>query len=112
MDIEMKDLTNDNKTNSHQMVMFSASKTSREVTVKELAALHRLNIGVIYHFIKTEPDFPVVNKGIKKKLMIDNDKFEIWLSERTKKQKHEHFGVPTSIDLIGVFKSKNVGVLK
>lgn len=76
------------------------------LTVKDLAKLYGLKIGAIYEFTKTEPDFPYVNVGVKKKFLIDASQFEIWLRERTKKEKHEHFVIPTALDLTTVFKNK------
>lgn len=82
------------------------------LTVKDLARLYGLKMGAIYEFIKTEPDFPYVNVGVKKKFLIDVSQFETWLMERTKKQKHEHFAIPTALDLATVFKNKPLGVNK
>ena len=82
------------------------------VSVKEIAKLFRLNIGAVYALRKTEPDFPYVNAGIKKKFLVDVAQFETWLAERTKKQKHEHFAVPSYFDLEAVFKNKTPGGIK
>lgn len=82
---------------------------ARLVTVKTLAKLYGLNQGAVYALIKTEPDFPYVNVGVKKKFLVDVSQFEMWLAERTKKQKHEHFAVPTAFDLKTVFKNKTPG---
>lgn len=84
----------------------------RLVTVKTLATLYGLNQGAVYALIKTEPDFPYINVGLKKKFMIDVSQFETWLAERTRKQKHEHFAVPTALDLKAVFKNKTPGGIK
>lgn len=80
------------------------------VEVKTLAKHFRVNIGVIYNLIKTEPDLPYINVGLKKKYMIDVAKFEVWLNERTKMQKHDHFSIPSTVDLMKAFKAKNNGV--
>ncbi len=82
------------------------------VAVKALALKYGVGPATIYEFIKTEPDFPYVNVGVKKKFLIDVNKFDIWLTERTKKQKHEHFAIPTALDLTTVFKSKSSGANK
>lgn len=79
------------------------------VTVKELARLYGLTIGSIYAFIQTEPDFPYINVGLKKKFLVDVGQFEIWLADRTKKQKHEHFAIPSAVDLMTAFKNKTPG---
>ncbi len=84
------------------------SSAPRLVTVKALAIKYGIKPVAIYEFIKTEPDFPYVNVGVKKKFLVDVDQFEAWLSERTKKQKHEHFAIPSVVDLMTSFKSKKV----
>lgn len=82
------------------------------VEVKALAKHFRVNIGVIYNLIKTEPDFPYINVGLKKKFMIDVVKFEAWLNERTQQQKHDHFSIPSTVDLMKAFAAKNTGAKK
>lgn len=79
------------------------------VAVKELARLYGLTIGAIYTFIRTEPDFPYINIGVKKKFLVDVAQFEMWLADRTKRQKHEHFAIPSAVDLMNAFKNKNFG---
>lgn len=64
------------------------------------------------HLINRNPDFPYVNVGLKKKFMVDVAQFEIWMKERTKKQKHEHFAIPSAVDLMTVFKNKIPGGIK
>lgn len=84
----------------------------RLITVKTLAKLYGLNQGAIYTLIKTEPDFPYVNVGVKKKFLVDVSQFEMWLVNRTGRQKHEHFAIPTALDLKTVFKNKTPGGIK
>ena len=103
-----------------EMVNFNVPKTLQNIsdvlhdghkkylTVKELAAHHGLNVGAIYSLIKAEPDFPYINTGVKKKFMVDLSQFEIWLDKRTQKQKCEHFKVPSSLDLVSIFKSTRI----
>lgn len=79
------------------------------VAVKELARLYGLTIGAIYTFIKTEPDFPYINIGVKKKFLVDVSQFEMWLADRTKRQKHAHFAIPSAVDLMNAFKNKSSG---
>lgn len=79
------------------------------LTVKELAQVTGVKVGAIYEFISTEPDFPVVNKGVRKKYMIDPVQFEIWLAGRTAKQRHRRFGVPSDLDMQKLFKGKQSG---
>ena len=84
-----------------------ADSPPQHLTVKELSQLTGVKVGAIYEFINTEPDFPVVNKGVRKKYMIDPVQFEIWLAGRTSKQRHRRFGVPSDLDMQKLFKGKN-----
>jgi hypothetical protein len=82
------------------------------LSIKDVAALYGMKVGAIYEFIKGEPDFPYVNAGVKKRFMIDVTQFEAWLTERTVKQKHARFSVPTALDLLTAFKTKLPGGVK
>lgn len=116
----MKNSKEENKDEKNKIVNICVPKASqnipytlyernqRPVTVKELAAHYGLNIGTIYSLIKTEPDFPYINVGIKKKFMVDLIQFEAWINKRTEKQKHEYFKIPSSFDLIKIFKNNRI----
>lgn len=86
-----------------------AGQPQRFVTVKELARIYGIKIGAIYAFIEAEPDFPYVNVGVKKKFLVDIARFEVWIAERTEKQKHERFAIPSAFDLMTAFKTKAPG---
>jgi hypothetical protein len=79
----------------------------RLVSVKALAARYGLNKAAIYGSIKTDPTFPYANVGLKKKFMIDVCHFETWLARRTDRQKHEHFAIPSTADLLAAFKGSS-----
>ncbi len=55
---------------------------------------------LIYHHIKTDPTFPYVNVGIKKKLLIELKSFDEWLLARSKRQILENFNLPTAEELL------------
>jgi hypothetical protein len=105
-------------------IKFSVPKTSsnpdepvrdashRWVTVRQLANYYNLNVSAIYAFIRTMPDFPYINVGLKRKYMVDRIQFEAWLTERTEKQKQVHFNIPTAMDLLASFRSSNDRVRK
>ena len=82
----------------------SAAVTPKFVPVKQLAALYGLNVGVVYEWIKTDSTFPYVNTGVKKKFMVQLDLFETWLQERTQRQKNDRFGIPTTDELLQLFR--------
>jgi hypothetical protein len=53
--------------------------------------MYGISSWLIYHHIKTDPTFPVVNVGIKKRFLIDPLHLEVWLNNKTKKfQQAEH----------------------
>jgi hypothetical protein len=85
--------------------LISVAQVHKPISVKQLATLYGLKAGAVYEFIRTDPSFPYVNAGVKKKFLINTDEFETWLKSRTTKQKHEHFAVPSSLDLISAFKN-------
>lgn len=59
--------------------------------IKEIAMMYGISSWLIYHHIKTDPTFPVVNVGIKKRFLIDPLHLEVWLNNKTKKfQQAEH----------------------
>lgn len=74
----------------------------RFYSIKEVASMYGISQWLIYHHIKTDPTFPFVNVGIKKKLLIEPKAFEEWLSSRTRKQIHQDFNLPTAKELLEV----------
>ena len=57
---------------------------------------------LLYHHIKTDPTFPFVNVGIKKKLLIELEKLEKWITERSRKSHSERHNLPNSNELMEV----------
>lgn len=74
------------------------------LTVRQLEALSGLTVGNIYSFIRTEPTFPYVNVGKKKKYLIDKEKFFAWLDKRSATDKSERFNLSSANQLISRFK--------
>jgi predicted DNA-binding transcriptional regulator AlpA len=74
----------------------------RFYSIKEVSAMYGISQWLIYHHIKTDPTFPFVNVGIKKKLLIEPKAFEEWVSSRTRKQVHQDFNLPSAKELLGV----------
>jgi hypothetical protein len=69
------------------------------VSVKEIASKYCMGIRVLYNLIKTDPNFPYVNMGVKKKLMIDHEAFETWLMRRTYQEQKNQFRIPDLMEL-------------
>ncbi|MCM2351930.1 MAG: hypothetical protein NDI69_18100 [Bacteriovoracaceae bacterium] len=55
---------------------------------------------LIYAHIKSDPTFPYVNVGLKKKLLIDIVKFEEWILKRSKTEVEQNFNLPTAQELL------------
>lgn len=54
------------------------------LTVKEVSEMLRVSQWTIYHLIKTDPTFPSLNVGIKKKFVVRAEELERWLAQRSK----------------------------
>ena len=65
------------------------------MSIKTVSTQYGVSKSTLYELIKTDPTFPCVNVGLKKKLMIDAEKFTVWVEARTERQKQSHFGLST-----------------
>lgn len=74
------------------------------LTIKELAAIYGLSQSTIYSLINTEPSFPFLNVGRKKKYMVSKTVFEKWLTDRTAVEKQKTFSILSGEDLLNRFK--------
>ena len=52
--------------------------------------------------IKTDPTFPYVNVGIKKRLFIEPKLFEQWLRDRSQKNQNNQHDLPSANELMEV----------
>lgn len=77
----------------------SEDNLKKYLSVKEIASMYRMSMRVIYNLIKTDPNFPYVNMGVKKKLMIDHEAFETWLMRRTYQEQKNQFRIPDLMEL-------------
>lgn len=69
-------------------------------SIKEVSEMYGISSWLLYHHIKTDPTFPVLNVGIKKKFVIDPSKLETWLEEKTNKFKQAEHHYPSSDELL------------
>jgi hypothetical protein len=69
-------------------------------SIKEIVHMYGLSSWLIYHHIKTDPTFPVVNVGVKKRFLIDPVRFEKWLEHRTTKFKQVEHGLMSAETLL------------
>ncbi len=52
-------------------------------TINEISHEFGVSKTILYSQIKTDPTFPVVNIGLKKKYMIDTTSYLAWLKKQT-----------------------------
>lgn len=76
---------------------------SRLVSVRTLATDYGISKSTLYELIKSDPTFPYKNVGLRKKFMIDTEKFEAWLETRTENHRNDHFGLPTAHVLLETY---------
>ena len=74
------------------------------ISVQALAAQYGISKSSVYELIKSDPTVPYVNVGVKKKLMIDRARFQLWLDHRTNTEKDERFSLSTAAGLLEKYK--------
>ncbi len=76
------------------------SEGRRLLTVAETSRQYNVSKTSLYNLIRSDPHFPSVNLGLKKRFYIDEGKFEEWYRLRSKKQKLTHLSIPTTVELL------------
>lgn len=71
-------------------------------SIKEIASMYGINQWLIYHHIKADPTFPYVNVGVRKRFLIEPEKFEQWLMERSHKSVNKRHQLPSTTELMEV----------
>lgn len=71
-------------------------------SIKEVAKMYGISQWLIYHHIKSDPTFPYVNVGIKKRLLIRPEDFDKWLLERSHRQMLKDHNLPSASELLEV----------
>ena len=78
-------------------------KSSKKLySIKEVAKMYGINQWLLYHHIKSDPTFPFVNVGVKKRFLINIERFDSWLENRSKKHVLESHNLPSSNELMEV----------
>lgn len=72
----------------------------RFYSIKEVSNMFGISQWLIYAHIKSDPTFPYVNVGLKKKLLIDITKFDEWILKRSKTEVEQNFNLPTAQELL------------
>lgn len=53
------------------------------LSIKEVATFMNVSSWSVYHLIKFDPKFPAINIGIKKKYVVDRNRLELWIYDRS-----------------------------
>lgn len=77
-------------------------KGASYMTIKETAEFLRVSLWTIYSLVKTDPSFPYLNIGLKKKLVIDRVRLEEWMKVRSKYLTRTERNIPSSNDLLKI----------
>lgn len=72
----------------------------RFYSIKEVSSMYGISQWLIYAHIKSDPTFPYVNVGLKKKLLIDITRFENWILKRSKVEIEKGFNLPSAQELL------------
>lgn len=77
------------------------------LTVKEVAMMLRVSDWTIYNLIKTDPTFPHLNIGIRKKLVIESSKLGDWTKRRSRNLFLIERNLPTTNQLLNTKGTSN-----
>ena len=95
--------SNKRKKTVSKITMPQVQQTNKKFySIKEVSQMYGIGQWLIYQHIKTDPTFPYVNVGIKKKLLIDLKGFEQWLLGRSKKNNNEKHHLLNANELMEV----------
>ncbi len=70
------------------------------LTVEEVSEMLRVSQWTTYNLIKTDPTFPYLNIGLKKKLVIDRARLEVWMQARTNLLFQQERSIPSGTELL------------
>ena len=85
------------------MAAMPQTKTQKKFySIKEVSKMYGIGQWLLYHHIKTDPAFPYVNVGVKKRLFIEPKLFEQWLRERGQKNHNNQYDLPSANELMEV----------
>lgn len=72
------------------------------LSIKEVASMYGISLWLLYTHVKSDPSFPVINIGLKKKFVIDPAKFDSWLETKTKKFRENEHRILSAEELLKV----------
>tara|TARA_Y100000768_G_C23984113_1_gene687684 strand:+ start:2176 stop:3405 length:1230 start_codon:yes stop_codon:yes gene_type:complete len=71
-------------------------------TIKEVSSMYGIGQWLLYSHIKSDPSFPHINVGLKKRYMIELHEFDSWLRSRNKSRISVGHDLPEANDLMEV----------
>jgi len=80
----------------------SVESRKKFYSIKEISDMYGISLWLLYEHVKSDPTFPVINIGLKKKFVIDPVQFESWLESKTKKFRDGEHDLPNSDELLEV----------
>jgi hypothetical protein len=69
-------------------------------SIKEVSTMYGISLWALYKHIESDPSFPCVNVGIKKRFLIHLKKFDEWLINRFKRSQQERLNLLSSDELM------------
>lgn len=69
-------------------------------SVKEVSKMFGISQWLLYHHVKIDPTFPVVNVGLKKKFLIDPKLLLLWIENKTKNFKQTEHNLLSAVSLL------------
>jgi len=72
------------------------------ISIKEVVEMYGISYWLIYHHIKTDPTFPVLNVDLKKKYLIDPVRLEDWFEHKTARFKQSEHNLISSAELLEI----------
>ena len=69
------------------------------LSIKEAARMFHVSDWTLYQLIRTDPSFPALNVGIKKKFVIEPNSLDAWFKNRSKRQRDFNFDLPNANEL-------------
>ncbi|MCY4644215.1 MAG: hypothetical protein OXB88_06310, partial [Bacteriovoracales bacterium] len=70
-------------------------------SVKEISSIYGIGMSSLYKHIRTDPNFPCINIGNKKRFLIDLKGFDKWALEKKRAWIIEEQDLPTTEELLG-----------
>ena len=71
------------------------------LTIPELCELYKVSRSSVYELARTDPSFPAMNVGRKKKLVVNAAAYEAWVRQRDQQNRFKRIGLRSADELLG-----------